>query len=131
MQIRQLKKILLVEDDEDIRNIAKMALEMTGDLEVTSCSSGIEAVRNASDIYVDLIIMDVMMPEMDGPASLLKLRQYQQLRDTPCIFMTARTQKSEIKAYMGLAIIAVISKPFDPMTLADEVRMAWLKSQGK
>ena len=125
MQHKQLKKILLVEDDEDIRAIAKLALEMSGDLQVLCCSSGVDAVRSASNLNVDLIIMDVMMPEMDGPEALSMLRQHEALRDTPCIFLTARTQKNEIKKYMNLSIISIISKPFDPMTLADEVRKAW------
>lgn len=125
MQDKKLKSILLVEDDEDIRVIAKMSLEMAGDVEVLSCNSGVEAVSRAGDFDVDLVIMDVMMPEMDGPEALAQLRKHESFTHTPFIFMTAKTQTKELQSYMSMSVIGVISKPFDPMTLADEVLALW------
>jgi CheY-like chemotaxis protein len=120
-----LKKILLVEDDEDIQAIITVALEVVGGLTLKSCSSGREAQKIASDFQPDMILLDVMMPDMDGPSTLLALRKIPSLSNTPCIFVTAKTQAYEISHYISLGALTVITKPFDPMTLASHLQQLW------
>ncbi|MEP3562958.1 MAG: response regulator [Marinobacter sp.] len=117
-----LNKVLYVEDDADIRAIAELALQDVGGFSTALCSSGAEAIEVAPDFQPDLILLDVMMPEMDGPQTLLELRKIKATQDTPVIFMTARIQRTEIDEYLSLGALGVIPKPFDPMTLADEIR---------
>ena len=119
----QLTKILYVEDDLDIQSVAKIALEIVGGLTLLSCSSGREALTPATlEFAPDLILLDVMMPEMDGPTTLQHLRAMSGLLHTPVIFMTAKVQVSEVAYYKSLGAIGVIAKPFDPMQLANQVR---------
>ena len=114
-------QVLFVEDDTDIRAVAQLALEDEG-FKLTLCSSGQEAVDKAISLTVDLILLDVMMPDLDGPSTLLKLREFPHLANTPTIFMTAKVQHSEVKKYYAMGAVGVIAKPFDPMTLANEIR---------
>ena len=120
-----LPRILYVEDEPDIQAVARMALEMVGGFEVKVCSSGEEAVREAEDFAPDMILLDVMMPGMDGPSTLEALRQKPSLVDTPVAFMTAKVQPSEVAHYKSLGAREVIAKPFDPMTLASQVQAIW------
>ena len=124
---RELKRILYVEDDEDIRTVTAMALEAVGGFTVIACSSGNEALAAAPDANADLILLDVMMPGMDGLATLSALRGLSQTAATPVIFMTAKVQASEIQHYMDLGATAVIAKPFDPMTLSAQIGEIWRK----
>jgi two-component system OmpR family response regulator len=121
-----LERILYVDDEPDIRAIAKVALEVVGGFEVLFCSSGREAIDRAPKFAPDLVILDVMMPEMDGPSTFAALRNLPATAATPVIFMTAKVQKREIANYLALGAVGVIHKPFDPMTLADDVRQLWL-----
>jgi two-component system, OmpR family, response regulator len=123
----QLKKILYVEDEEDIRTIARMALEMVGGLAVEVCSSGQEALTLAPAFEPDLILLDVMMPGMDGPETFAQLQQLPDISDTPVVFMTAKVQPQEIRHYRELGAADVIRKPFDPMTLTTAVQTIWSK----
>jgi len=125
---RVLKRILLVEDDADIRMIAAMALETVGGLEVVACESGSDAIERAPGVAADFILLDVMMPGLDGPATLARLRAIRETAATPVAFMTAKVQPHEIEALERLGAIAVITKPFDPMTLADQVRALWQRA---
>jgi len=125
-----LKKILYVEDEPDIAYIARLALETIGGFEVMVCESGGRAVREAPGYGPDLIMLDVMMPEMDGPATLKELRKNPLLAMTPVVFMTAKVQPAEISIYKELGAIDVIPKPFDPMTLAERVRAIWSQRNG-
>ncbi len=121
-----LTKILYVEDDPDIQSVAKIALEIVGGFTLRSCSSGKEAISEDTTAFMpDLMLLDVMMPEMDGPSTLKKLRDMPGLADTPVIFMTAKVQSSEVAYYKSLGAIAVIAKPFDPMQLATQIRQHW------
>ncbi|WP_372964248.1 response regulator [Marinobacter sp.] len=122
MDERDVSRILCVEDDPDIRAIAELALQDVGGFTAVLCGSGKEAIRVAPDFKPDLILLDVMMPEMDGPKTLQELRKLEAIGSTPVIFMTARIQRSEIEEYLALGAIGVIPKPFDPMTLADDIR---------
>ena len=115
--------VLHVDDESDIREIAALSLEMDPDITVHSVASGREALAVlGSHVQVDVILLDVMMPEMDGPSTLKQLRSIPSHADTPVIFMTARAQSHELDRFLGLGAIAVISKPFDPMTLGQQLR---------
>lgn len=118
-------RILYVEDEIDIQSVALLALESIGGFIVEACSSGREALGKAAEFAPDLIILDVMMPGMDGPATLEGLRGLPETSDTPIIFMTAKTQAEEMGRFRQLGAIDVIKKPFNPMTLADQVRTIW------
>jgi CheY-like chemotaxis protein len=120
-----LNRILYVEDEPDIQEVARMALEMVGGYTVQICSSGQEAVEVAAGFAPDLILLDVMMPGMDGPTTLKALREIDTLSNTPVAFMTAKVQPNEIQEYVELGAINVIPKPFDPMTLSSQVAEVW------
>ena len=117
-----VQRVLYVEDEPDIREVARLALEAVGGFEVSTCASGREAVDAAPAFAPDVILLDVMMPGMDGPTTLRALRDLPEVAATPVIFMTAKVQANEVAAYLASGAAGVISKPFDPMTLSDEVR---------
>lgn len=116
-----LHKILMVEDETDIQQIARVALEMVGGFTVEMCSGGEEALAKAAVFAPDLVVLDVMMPVMDGPMTFASLRKINGLQQTPIVFMTAKAQPDEVASYRALGAAAVISKPFDPMTLAKDL----------
>lgn len=120
-----LKKILYVEDEADIRTVAQVALETVGGFEVCLCASGDEALEKAPGFGPDIVLLDVMMPGMDGPDTLEALHGIAGLEDTPAVFLTAKAMPSEVARYRKLGALDVIAKPFDPMTLADQVRAIW------
>lgn len=115
--------LLHVDDEADIREVAAFSLELDPDIALTSLSSGEEALERLNGgMRPDVILLDVMMPSLDGPGVLKRLRQIPELEQTPVIFMTARVQTSERDRYLELGAVGVITKPFDPMTLADQIR---------
>jgi two-component system OmpR family response regulator len=118
-------RVLYVEDEDDIRSIATMVMESIGGFTVRVCSSGTEALQAAPEFHPDLMVLDVMMPGMNGPETLARLRALPVTAATPVIFMTAKMQSSEIKAYMDLGALGVIDKPFDPMTMALQIEELW------
>lgn len=122
---RSLNRILYVEDDLDIQEVAGMALEEIGGFSVKICTSGLEALDAAPEFMPDFILLDVMMPGMDGPSTLLALRELDGFKDIPVVFMTAKVMDSEVKRYMDMGAVDVIAKPFDPMTLSDQIREIW------
>lgn len=123
-----LERILLVEDEEDIRAVAEVALETVGGYTLKACASGQDALAAIASFAPQLVILDVMMPDMDGPETLKKIRSLAGYRDTPAIFMTAKVQTDEIASYLAEGAVDVIPKPFDPMTLADRVQEIWQSS---
>ncbi|MGO4998715.1 response regulator [Oceanisphaera sp. W20_SRM_FM3] len=124
-----LSRILYVEDDADIREIAQLALEMVGGFEVLLCTSGEQALLQAPAFTPQLILLDVMMPSMDGPSTLIALRQHPELAQIPIAFMTAKIQPQEIAAYKALGALDVIAKPFDPIKLPEQVKAIWQSSK--
>lgn len=118
-------RILYVEDEPDIRAVALLALEDVGGFDVCPCANGDEAVERASAYGPHVILLDVMMPGMDGPTTMAKLRTLDATKSTPVVFMTAKVQPHEAAEYRALGAVGVIAKPFDPMTLADQVRAFW------
>lgn len=127
--MNELQRVLYVEDDPDIQMVAQMALEVVGGLTLRTCSSGQEAVQAAASFNPDLILLDVMMPGMDGPATLAELRKLPATASTPVVFMTAKVQTAEVTHYKSLGAVGVIAKPFDPMELPQQVRQLWQESQ--
>lgn len=120
-------KILYVDDEDDIREIAVMSLELDSEISVKSCESGSEALTIAPEWLPDLILLDVMMPGMDGPETLERLRQAPETSSIPVVFVTARTQPEDLERFMSLGAAGVISKPFDPMTLSEQARALFAK----
>ena len=116
-----IQRILLVDDDPDIRRIAALALRYVGGFEVIDVSSGPEALEAAASRAPDVILLDVMMPGMDGPRTLAALRESQDTASIPVIFMTAKVQRNEVDRYRALGALGTIAKPFDPMTLHQEL----------
>lgn len=123
-----LDRILYVEDEPDIQAVASIALEAVGGFTLKVCRSGQEALDSARAFAPELILLDVMMPGMDGPTTLMELRKFTELAKTPAMFMTAKVQPQEIQYFKSLGAIEVIPKPFDPMTLAQTIRDAWARS---
>lgn len=116
-------RMLHVDDEPDIREVAAMAIELDSGFELRSAASGEEALEILAGGYAaDVVLLDVMMPSLDGPGTLARLRQLPAHEATPVIFMTARAQAQEQSRYIGLGAVGVITKPFDPMLLADQVR---------
>ncbi len=127
----ELTRILYVEDDPDIQTVAKFALEVVGGFIVKVCSSGEHALAEAELFCPDLILLDVMMPAMDGPQTMAALRLLGPLQQVPVVFMTAKVQPQEVNQLTSLGAESVIAKPFDPMTLSSQVRNIWEQARGR
>lgn len=122
-------KLLHVEDDADIREIALMALDLSGEFEVLQCDSGEEALAQVAGYGPEVILLDMMMPGMTGRQTLERIREdHPSLAAVPAIFMTARAQHSEIEELLQSGAAEVISKPFDPISLPDQIKEAMQKA---
>lgn len=126
--MQRIERILLVDDEADIRTVTKLALEAVGGMTVETCATGAEAAKHARAFEPDLILLDVMMPGMDGPETFQALRENPKTAPIPVIFFTAKTQKADISNLMALGAIGVMAKPFDPMLIADNIRKIWRQS---
>ena len=117
-------KVLYVDDEADIREVAALSLEIDPGMEVRTAASGLDALSllDAGDWTPDVLLLDVMMPGMDGPTLLKEIRTRSALDGAPAIFVTARAQPHERDRFIGAGAVGVIAKPFDPLTLASEVR---------
>lgn len=124
---RELKNILYVEDDLHVRTTAKLVLEVVGRFEVRECGSGREAMTAALDFQADLILLDMMLPELDGVATLEMLRRVPHLASTPAVFMTSLTSPADINRYHEAGALGVIPKPLMPLRLADQLHSLWEK----
>lgn len=122
---QDLPVVLHVDDDEDVREIARIALEVVGGLKVIQCASGSQALEMAAEAKPDLFLLDVMMPEMSGIETLQHLRELPGFEQTPALFMTAKVQPKDVEELMETGAAAVIRKPFDPMTISDEIVRFW------
>lgn len=123
----ELKRILYAEDEVDIQKIVIISLEEIGGFELRVCSSGVEVLEHYADFKPDLILLDVMMPGMDGIEAFQALKELPEFTGTPVIFMTAKVQVNEVQSYKSLGALEVISKPFNPMELPDKLRGIWQK----
>jgi two-component system OmpR family response regulator len=127
--MKQLRRVLCVDDEEDIQEVVKLCLELDGGYAIDVCGSGTEALAFLAQTMPDLILLDVMMPGMDGPATFAAMRA--KGIDIPVVFMTARVRGAEVSQYLEMGAAGVVPKPFDPVTLAAEVRRLWCESLAK
>ena len=121
----ELKNILYVEDDLHVRITAKLVLEVIGQYTVRDCGSGREALLAATDFHADLILLDVMLPELDGVATLDMLRRVPHLAGVPAVFVTSLTAPRDIAQYVQAGAIGVIPKPLMPLRLTGQIRSLW------
>ena len=122
---KPLRKILLVEDDPDIQLITRLSLEVGGGYEVRVCASGAEAVESVQDSAPDLILLDMMMPGMDGLATMDALRKRPETAATPLVFFTANTQEQVKQDLIRRGALGVIVKPVEPNFLVEQIRALW------
>jgi two-component system OmpR family response regulator len=127
--MKQLRHVLCVDDEEDIQEVVKLCLEMDANLTTHTCAGGPEALAYLMHTTPDLILLDVMMPGMDGPATFAAMKA--RGVDVPVIFMTARVRGAEVSQYLEMGAAGVIPKPFDPVTLVEDVRRLWSESLAK
>ena len=124
-------RILLVDDEPDIRDVVDVSLGLDPQFRTRACASGADALVMAAQWSPSLILLDVMMPLMDGPTTLANLRKNPRTAHIPVVFLTARTQTAEIEHFISLGAQGVLSKPFNPMTLATSVRSYLPRSAGQ
>ena len=115
------RRVLVVDDDPLLREVAQTALELVGGWQVVTAQSGPQAQQRALASHPDAILLDVMMPGVDGPSTVAALRSDPATRDIPIIFLTAKMPSEDVPEWRSLRLAGVISKPFDPMTLANEM----------
>ena len=126
-----LTRIVHVEDDESIRAIAKVALERIGGFTLLSCASGDEALEKVEQFAPNMLLLDVMMPGLDGPTTLKKLQEKMDFSNIAVVFMTAKVQSTEIEYYKSIGACNVVLKPFDVMTLSEQLRQYWKEFNGE
>jgi CheY-like chemotaxis protein len=127
MSMNELQRVMCVEDEDDIRAIAEIALMDVGGFELLACESGAMALQAIAGFRPQLVVLDVMMPGMDGPALLGRLRERPDTAHLPIVFMTAKVQPAEVARLKALGAAEVVAKPFDPMSLADQLRAIWTR----
>ena len=115
-------KLLMIDDEEDIRKVGLLSLERVGKFAVRQAASAAEGLAVAREDRPDVVLLDVMMPGMDGPETLIEFQRDPALKSIPVIFLTAKVQPQDVERYLGLGAVGVIQKPFDPMTLPGQVR---------
>ena len=115
------RRILLVDDDDGIREVTRVSLETTMGWQVLTASSGDEALRLAGQEGLSAILLDVMMPDMDGAETFARLREREESRDIPVVLLTAKTQKADLANYAEMGVAGTVQKPFDPLSLGREV----------
>jgi CheY-like chemotaxis protein len=115
------RSVLIVDDEAHIREVAQVTLETVAGWNVVTAGSGQEGVARALDARPDVILLDVMMPEMDGPATVAALKSNDETKDIPIVLLTAKIQAEDRRSFMTLGVDGIIAKPFNPLTLADEV----------
>lgn len=123
----ELNKILYVDDDHDILKIARLSLEKKGGFTVHTCDSGKKALEDVLTFQPDLIILDVVMPDMDGSRTMAELRKIPGAAHIPVFFMTSRLHPDELEFYERLGVAGILAKPFHPLELSNRVRDLWAK----
>lgn len=115
------RRILIIDDEDDIRQVAALSLEAVAGWDVVLANSGNQGIERASSEQPDAILLDVMMPEMDGPTTFLKLKANRQTSHIPVLLLTAKVQGPDQRRFAGLGVSAILFKPFDPLTLAEQI----------
>jgi CheY-like chemotaxis protein len=125
------ERLMCIEDDPDIRMILEFSLGRMGGFTVCLCESGPQALEQVQTFQPQLVLLDVMMPEMSGPETLLKLRELPQMKGVPVVFLTAKAMQDEVEALLEYGATGVIVKPFDPVALPQNIRIYWEHGRGK
>lgn len=115
------RRILVIDDEDDIREVAQVSLEAVGGWEVLTARSGTDGIAKAAAERPDVILLDVMMPDMDGPTTFGRLRANEATQHIPVVLLTAKVQAPDRRRFDDLGVDAVLSKPFNPVTLSDEI----------
>ena len=123
-------KLLYIEDEPDLRELVEFSLALDPNIELRTAASGDGGLRQLESTPVDAVLLDVMMPDMDGPGVLAAMRETPALREIPAVFLTARALPDEIARLMALGAAGVITKPFDPETLARDIRAMLGRTDG-
>lgn len=127
--MKELKKILYAEDEPDVRTVVEMTIETMSNYELKTCNNGKELIEYVNEYSPDLILLDVMMPEMDGPTTFKQLQANDSMKNIPVIFMTAKAQVHEVEIFKEIGAVGVIIKPFDPMSLCSEIEQIWERTR--
>lgn len=125
MTMKPLRKILYVEDDTDIQQIVNMSLEDIGGYKLKICSSGSEALQDAENFEPDLFLLDVMLPEMDGPTILEEMRKNPKFKNIPAIFISAVADGRDLIKYRKMGVLGIIRKPFDPISISQTINVLY------
>jgi CheY-like chemotaxis protein len=126
----ELRRVMCVEDDPDIRMIIEFSLSTLGGYQVFMCPDGRTALAHTPTFKPDLVILDVMMPGLSGPETLAALRRQVEMAGVPVIFMTAKAMPNEVEELLQYGATGVIVKPFDPVTLPQDIRIYWEHGRG-
>jgi CheY-like chemotaxis protein len=114
-------KVLIIDDEDDIREVAALSLESVAGWDVVTANSGLQGLARAMEHQPDAILLDVMMPGMDGPSTFRELRKHPATAKIPVLLLTAKVQSSDQRRFADLGVEAVLFKPFDPLTLSDQI----------
>jgi CheY-like chemotaxis protein len=116
-----MRRILIVDDEDDIREVAALSLEATAGWKILTASSGAEGIEIATVEHPDAILMDVMMPGVDGPTTFRNMQQIPDIASIPVLLLTAKVQGADQRRFAGLGLAGILFKPFDPLTLAEQI----------
>jgi len=119
-----MRRVLIIDDEDDIREVAALSLEATAGWQVFTAGSGAQGIEVAIAQQPDAILMDVMMPEVDGPSTFREMQQIPSIVHIPVVLLTAKVQGVDKRRFAGLGVAAVLFKPFDPLTLAEQIAEA-------
>jgi two-component system OmpR family response regulator len=128
---RKIRSVLYVDDDPEICQVVRATLSLMAGLDVHVASCGVAAITIAHELMPDLVLMDVMMPGLDGPATLKRMQESAPIANIPVIFLTAKQLPAEVAHFLQLGAIGVIGKPFDPLKLGDEVFALWASADAR
>lgn len=124
------ERVMCVEDDADIRTILDFSLGGLGGYTVSLCEGGPQALERVAQFQPQLVLLDVMMPEMSGPQTLIQLRALPVMQGVPIVFLTAKAMQDEVEALLECGATGIIVKPFDPVTLPQDIRIYWEHGRG-
>lgn len=126
--MKELKKILYAEDEPDVQTVVELTIQTMSDYQIKICDNGKKLLDCIGEYNPDLILLDVMMPEMDGPTTFKNLQLDDNTKNIPVVFMTAKAQVHEIETFKEIGVLGVITKPFDPINLCEEIREIWSRN---
>ena len=116
-----MRRVLIIDDDDDIREVAALSLESVAGWTIAAASNGPQGITMARELLPDAILMDVMMPGMDGPTTFRSMQQISEIAQIPVLLLTAKVHGVDQRRFAGLGVAAVLFKPFDPLTLARQI----------